>query len=376
MAFFGVTLETIGTVRNHPNADRLDLATVNGMSFQFVVGRDQWKVGDSVLYFPVDSLLPAPIIEKLGLTGKLSGPQKNRVKTIKLRGELSQGLVAGPIAFLGCDYYRHERTRLVIENGREYFINPPAWTPETITEFLGVTKYEPMPEHSKAGFLLPMPDGVSVYDIEGADRYPGVVGILMDRPVCITEKLEGTNLWVRRLPGGEIQVGQRNHLIKEDPDTDKKNMYWQAVRDMEIPEFLEAQAHLTTLEGNVTLTLRGELLGPAIQRYYKGLTKNTIRFFDLQVDGRYVDAELFMQIVPENWRVPVISVGPTLREWLTWRTIQEASDGKSAFAPGQLREGIVIRPLVEQDIIEEIPGFRGRLQIKQRSPEYLAGGET
>lgn len=71
MSEFAVTIERIGEVWNHPNADRLDLARVDGMSFQFIVGRDQYKVGDLVVYFPIDSLLPQNIVEKLGLVGKL-----------------------------------------------------------------------------------------------------------------------------------------------------------------------------------------------------------------------------------------------------------------------------------------------------------------
>lgn len=364
MAFFGVTLETIDTVRTHPNADRLDLATVKGMTFQFVVGRDQWKAGDSVLYFPVDSVLPASVVEQLGLTGRLSGSDKNRIKTVRLRGEISQGLVADPVPFLGATFQEPE-----------LFMSSEGitgWTPELLTAHLGVTKYEPPLKYSRVGNLLPMPDGVGVYDIEGADRYPGVIDLLMDQPVCITEKLEGTNLWVRRLTDGTVQVGQRNYLIEEVPALDKANMYWDAVRECGVLPLLETAA--ARFPGQ-TITFRGELLGQSIQGYYKGLKENTIRFFDVQVDGHYLVFEAFIALIPPEQRVPVLFVG-TLREWLGGRTIQETSNGDSVFSPGQKREGIVIRPMVERQILDEIPGFRGRLLIKQRSPEYLAGGDA
>tara|TARA_Y100000310_G_scaffold209426_1_gene210038 strand:- start:2375 stop:2752 length:378 start_codon:yes stop_codon:yes gene_type:complete len=94
MAFFGVTKEKINLLYNHPGADRLDLAKLDGMSFQFVVGRDTFKLGDEVIYFPVDSLIPEDVLARIGLVGKLAGRNKNRVKTIRLCGEISQGIVA------------------------------------------------------------------------------------------------------------------------------------------------------------------------------------------------------------------------------------------------------------------------------------------
>jgi len=367
MAFFGVTLEIIDTVRHHPNADRLDLATMKRMTFQFVVGRDQWKVGDSVLYFPVDSLLPAGIVEKLGLVGRLAGSDKNRIKTIKLRGEVSQGLVADPSSLLDDAWMIWDSDSCTHQVRSPHFDGF-----KSLMDHLGVTKYEPPIKLTGVGNLLLMPDGVGVYDIEGADRYPGVVELLMDQPVCITEKLEGTNLWVRRLPDGTIQVGQRNYLIEEVPAEGKANMYWETVRtDGVLPILEEAAAKFP----GQTVAFRGELLGQSIQGYYKGMKRNVIRFFDVQVDGQYLSFEAFVALIPPEHRVPVLFAG-SLREWLGSRTIQETSNGPSVFSPGQKREGIVIRPLVEQQVIDEVPGFRGRLLIKMRSPEYLAGSEN
>ncbi len=96
MSFFGVSVETIASVRTHPGADRLDLCTLEGMSFQVVVKRGEFNPGDRVVYFPVDALLPEDLLRRIGLEGRLAGARKNRVKTISLRGEISQGLV-GPL---------------------------------------------------------------------------------------------------------------------------------------------------------------------------------------------------------------------------------------------------------------------------------------
>lgn len=63
MSEFGVTLEKISKIWEHPNADRLELASIEGMTYQFVVPKGQYIEGDAVLYFPVDSLIPQEHLE-------------------------------------------------------------------------------------------------------------------------------------------------------------------------------------------------------------------------------------------------------------------------------------------------------------------------
>jgi hypothetical protein len=72
----------------------------------------------------------------------------------------------------------------------------------------------------------------------------------------------------------------------------------------------------------------------------------------------------------EDKLVPTLTYDMTLREWLGGKTVQQASNGRAAMVD-RLREGIVIKPLVE----EQIHRF-GRLFIKQRSPEYLSKTEN
>lgn len=149
MAFFGVTKEKISKVMDHPNADRLSIAQVESMSFTFVTGKNQFSVGDEVLYIPLDSVLPEIVLEKLNLVGKLAGTNKNRVKSLKLRGVISQGIVAEVSKFLTPEQMN--------------------FSSEEITNLLGVTKYEPPVQISNTGVLMGLPDGYSTYDIEGAD---------------------------------------------------------------------------------------------------------------------------------------------------------------------------------------------------------------
>ena len=85
---------TIDQVQNHPNADRLDLCRVGG--WQVVTLRDEYKEGDRVIYISIDSWVPteiAPFLSKGQEPRVYEGVKGERLRTIKLRGELSQGLI-------------------------------------------------------------------------------------------------------------------------------------------------------------------------------------------------------------------------------------------------------------------------------------------
>lgn len=344
MAFFAVTLETIAEIRAHPNADRLELASVAGLAFQFCIRKGDYAVGDQVVYFPVDSLLPAAIIEKLGIGNMLAGAAKNRVKTVQLRGQISQGLVCRPETVLDGD-----------PNGAD------------LTAALGVTKYEPPETFTSSGILVQLPAGVGVYDIEGADRFGQALELLLDQPVIVTEKLEGTNHATVLTDTNQKVVCQRGNAIEELPDSE--NSYCKVAREQGLLAFLDQVPH----EPGQLVALRGELIGPSIQKNIYGLKKAEVRLFDIKVGHKYLDAQTFLDLVPEALRVPVLSCGPTLRQWLNGRTMQQAADGQSALS-AHAREGIVVRPLREQ-LGDFGDGHHQRLILKQRGPLYLAKEE-
>ena len=75
-------------VEKHPNADKLSIATVKG--WNCIIGLNQYKEGDLVIFCPPDSILPDDIIDKYNLEYVRKG---GRIKTVKLRGFISQGLI-------------------------------------------------------------------------------------------------------------------------------------------------------------------------------------------------------------------------------------------------------------------------------------------
>jgi RNA ligase (TIGR02306 family) len=348
MATFKVELTKIEKVWNHPNADRLDLAMVEGIDLQFVVGRDSYKVGDKVVYFPIDSVLPQDLIDHLGLTGKLSGKDKNRIKTLRLRDSVSQGFVCS------------------LETISKYFDGglDIGYTGTDLTTLLKVTKHEPEEIPCTWGTLTALPDCVGVYDIEGVERYKEVVEMLMDVPCIITEKVEGSNFAVHIDEQDNISVCQRHHSIKESPDGE--HMFWKVARNHGL---IDIAKDLKSKYSVQTVTLRGEFLGGGVQGNYYELKEHKVLLFDIKVDGRYIDTE---QLFDFSWNmdpqlfVPCLGCNITLREWLGGKTIIEASNGKSMLID-KLREGIVIKPMVEMRDQK-----LGRVILKKRSPEYLA----
>jgi len=374
MSYFGVTTEKIDTAKHHPNADRLDICTLVGMTLQFVTGRDQYKPGEVVLYFPVDSVLPLELQGKMGVTGMLSGKNKDRVKTVRLRGEISQGLV-GPQS-LG------EGAATISD---DVCLTKSQWGVE-IAEWLGVTKYEAAPIESKAGNLLPLPCGLSAYDIEGAERNVDAVKRLMFKQVVVTEKIEGQNFSVTYdSVEDRVYVNQRRYTI-EEIDVGEHRL-WKLARKADLIPTADPLSSLMDISflgflagiyAGQRITVYGEAFGPSIQGNIYKVPETAVRLFDIKIDDEFLDFPTFVGLVHMHWRidyrffpsnpitVPVLFTG-LLADWLEGQTIAQASSGPSALNANVLREGVVIRPFIEGRHPEI-----GRLIIKQRDPVYLA----
>ena len=345
MSTFAVVQKKISKISPHTNADKLELGQVEGMTYQFVVQKGLYKVGDEVVYFPIDSLLPQELIQQQGIANFMAGKEKNRIKTCRLRSEISQGYVA-PVSSIK----QYLKTDIL---------------PEDLTTTLGIVKYEPPEIMTHSGNLVRLPEQVYVYDIEGCDQFPDIVEKLMDKKVFITEKLEGSNMATAVDMGNKIYVCQHNYAIENLPDHEE-HTFWQIAKNEGI---IDALYRLQTLFPNSTLTIRSEALGPGIQGNLYNFKKHTTRIFDVEINRRAVE---FPELLPllekiglKDKFVPVIASNITLREWLNGRTLQQASNGRSTLID-KIREGIVIKPMKEQYIV----GF-GRLFIKQRDPLYL-----
>ncbi|MFE7762404.1 RNA ligase (ATP) [Streptomyces sp. NPDC057438] len=349
MSTLRVTAEVL-TIHDHPNADALELAQVG--LYRAVVAKGVYRTGDTAVYIPEQSVLPAELIEELGLTGRLAGSGADRVKAVRLRGELSQGIVCLPRALADVDL-----TAAVTE-GTDF------------AERLGIVKWVPPIPPTMSGEVEPAPDLLPWVDIENVQRYPDI--FTPGEPVVLTEKLHGTACLVTYFAeDGRVQVsskgfGAKSLALKEDP----RNLYWRAVRGHGVTE---AAARLAERLGARRVGIFGEVYGAGVQDLSYGADgrRETLGYavFDVSadIDGRvrWLDqAELSELLDGELPLVPRLYEGP----YAVDRVLEVATGRETVSGSGlHLREGVVIRPVTER----YSPVTGGRAVAKAVSPAYL-----
>jgi RNA ligase (TIGR02306 family) len=94
MSTFTVAVVRVDAIDVIEGADRIEAARVLG--YRIVVPKGACRPGDLAVYIPEAGVVPENVLVDLGLVGKLAGPQHNRVKAMRLRGVVSQGLLYRP----------------------------------------------------------------------------------------------------------------------------------------------------------------------------------------------------------------------------------------------------------------------------------------
>lgn len=93
-----VTIQQVTAITDIPGADLIASATIQG--WQVIVKKSEFKVNDLCLFFEIDSFLPLePRYEFLKRTTKFDGKEGYRLKTMKMKGTLSQGLALPLVMF-------------------------------------------------------------------------------------------------------------------------------------------------------------------------------------------------------------------------------------------------------------------------------------
>lgn len=378
MSTIRVTIERL-TIHDHPNADALELAQVG--LYRAVVLKDRYKTGDYALYIPEQAVLPADLIDELGLTGRLAGKTADRVKAIRLRGELSQGIVCQPkaLAYLWRD--GADTADLATVAGAVDY-----------SDDLGITKWEPPIPVGMAGRVEPAPNLLRWIEIENIKRYPDIFE--PGEPVIATEKIHGTCCLVTYDadagpiggdgdPMGTTYVsskgfGGKNLALAED----KTNLYWRAAHEHGL---IPAAALICGYLGARRIGLFGEVYGKGVQdlHYGKDASRNeTIGYvlFDIAVMDRAGEVRWLSHTeIDELWAVAVGEVGPLVTSPRApvvyegpydYEKLAALAEGRSLLDPGTIREGVVVRPAVERR--SDVLG--GRAIAKFVSESYLLRG--
>lgn len=317
----------------HPNADRLEIAKVRG--WQCVTGKGQYATGDLVVYLPIDSVLPEKLVKKL----EIEKNYHNRLKTIKLRGFVSQGMV---MPLPTSDWCASDAAPL-----------PEEWHEgDDVTHILGITKYEPPPPPvNMSGISRQAEDRFQRYtQVENIKNYPNL--FKQGDWVILSEKLHGTNFRAANI-NGEIHVGSHNMDLVENPD----NLYWKAANLLDVKNRLKPGEQIF-----------GEIYGAGIQKnfdYGKKQGELGISIFDVLVDNQYLNHIDYMRFILdrelESYAVPMITLGEWNDEMMAY------SKGPSLLYPSNIREGFVVKPIIEK-YSEELGG---RLILKSISEDYL-----
>ncbi|MCB9741403.1 MAG: RNA ligase (ATP) [Alphaproteobacteria bacterium] len=353
MATFNVRVVRL-QVEPHQNADALELARVG--DYLSVVRKGQFLSGDLGAYIPEQAIVPVELLREMGLEGRLAGKDADRVKAIKLRGVLSQGLV----------YPARE-----------------GWTEgQDVTALLGITKYEPpVPTDMSGEVYAAGLERCMRYDIENIKAWPEV--FTEGEPVVFTEKIHGTWTQLGLMPEalahpehGRLVVcskglGGRGLAFMPFAEANANNLYLRVARALDIEARIE-EAFPEAMAAGEPVFVLGETFGRGVQDLDYGAvggTEPSFRVFDVYVglpgQGRYLDdhpldmacARLDLE------RVPVVYRGRYSRAALA-----DYTDGDElvSFERRHLREGVVVRPRVER----RHDGL-GRVQLKSISARYL-----
>jgi len=396
MANFKVEVVEIDAIEEHPNADAIELARIGG--YVSIVKKESFKEGDLAVYIPEGAVVPEWLIRKLGLwdekneKGKFAGSKGNRVKAVKLRGIVSQGVLY-PVSYIDASntFTSQEMVDQPYVQGEDERIGKAVEIFSDVTEFLGITKYEPpIPVHM-AGEVCNLHGYTLGYDIENIQKYPGI--LQEGEEVVITEKLHGTWCCIgfnnnhdmgNEVYGGDVIITSKGMSDKglafKWNEANKDNLYVRAFKTM----FLEQEGVLEHFRRVVRdkwcpfdmenyhqdpIYLLGEIFGTGVQDLQYGEKKPAFRGFDIYLgspgQGRYLDyvekKEIFSDLnIP---MVPILYRGPwDEKVAIQYRDGKETVSGKETC----IREGIVITPEKERREIA-----LGRVTLKWVSPDYL-----
>lgn len=373
----------IEEVQKHPNADKLDVVRIKG--WWSIVSRNQYNVGNYVVFLPPDAIVPDNLIEKY----KLDYLKKNgRLKTIKLRGFISQGLC------LPCD---------CLPNSNKYLEG------ENVAEILGIKKYEApeanyqqKPKETIYNIFIKYKNGditfkrfikksiALIKDIFKPkkkinplfDKYTDIENIKnfhtifkTDDNIIITEKVHGTNFrvgnlkrpthyfwqrWIIKLLG-EYEFVYGSHNVQLTNSNERfsfygDNVYGQIAKRYKLAEIIPED-----------YILYGEIYGKKIQELQYGLSEIDVVFFDIKYKDKYLDYDEFTKFCSERNLpvVPLLFRGKFDNDMLVYCT-----NGQSILAKrnnkDQIREGCVVKPEKEEN-----HNRVGRKILKSISEEYL-----
>jgi len=357
------TIQKVEFVKPIDGADRIEVVGIKG--WECVTAKGDFKPGDMVIYFEVDSiLLDHPLFEFMR-------PRKFKVKIIKLRGQISMGLVM-PVSIL--KEFTKKKISLEVETD--------------VSEILGVKKYDPQAEKElkqykqnrkklnfitsymmsfqwfrhlryQLGFetLRNFPYFLPKTDEERIENIPQVLQQWKDY-FYISEKLDGMSLsaciykenkWYSK---SKFYVCSRNICLHKENNSE----WWEVARKFGIERKLRSYGR--------NIAVQGEIIGKSIQgNVYKlkELDFYVFNVIDLNTSKRLnlIDKTKFCETYGFKM-VPLLESEILLQDF-TVNLLAEKANGKSVLGDTN-REGLVFRSTIND-----------HLSFKIISPIFLLG---
>ena len=325
------TIRRIKEIKPIEGADAIELAVVDG--WQVVVAKNVGhQVGDLVVYCEIDSFLPIePEFEFLRKSSyKKMGDQEGfRLRTIKLRGVLSQGLIL-PYSVIPIAQFA---TAAGLPEGMD------------VSEMLGIVKYEPpIPAHLAGKVKGSFPSFLRKTDeerIQNLEKEYTEWTLSSKHQFYATEKLDGSS-FTCYIKNGEFGVCSRNMDLLETED----NTFWAVARKLDLENKLRSFGK--------NICFQGEMVGSGIQGNHYNMKDQTVFFYNIfLIDEReYVGYDEFRNMLfdLDLACVPVLSYpfnfpADSETSLPTVSALLRAAEGKSVLNDKVEREGLVIRSM-------------------------------
>jgi len=336
------SIQRIGNILPIEGADAIEIVTVN--SWKVVSKKGEFNEGDLCVYFEIDSFLPVreefEFLRKSSYK-KMGDVEGFRLKTIKLRGQVSQGLclplniLEGPDEFVIGVSKQPWGDQLQIGPYDDAFVIEEG---ADVTEYLGVLKYEPPVPAELAGKVKGLfPGFIRKTDEERIQNMTKEYDSMLDKHYYVTEKLDGSSA-TYYFKDGVFGVCSRNLELLET----EGNTFWKVARELLIEEKLRNIGE--------NYSIQGELIGEGVQGNPYKIKGQTVLIFNIfNIDKQeYLsldDMVHFLHKINVDDKplelVPVVNydykLPPTIEEIIRY------ADGKSRLNEGTDREGIVIR---------------------------------
>jgi RNA ligase (TIGR02306 family) len=337
------TIERINKIERHPNADSLEILTVGG--WRVVAKENQYKEGDLCVYIAPDSIVEdRPIYDFLKKSNF-------RIKQIKLRGEVSNGLCL-PINDALTVHTEDDGIKTVLTNGVFEELREGL----DVADLVGAKHYEKELPACLVGKVKSnsLPSFLKKTDEDNLRSYVRALDELKGKQVYISIKMDGSSCTFYKKDGVFGVTSRKVDLLP-----DESNSFWKMAYQYKIEE---------KLKNFDNFALQGEVFGPGIQGNKMGAATISFNLFNVWniAEMKYLG---FSDLLA--WGnalglpiVPIIYKGEfnhTLESIIALANEQRYANGNPA-------EGIVIRPLEETQSL----ALKGRLSVKVISEIFSA----